>query len=140
MSAPLSSRGYTPGHPWHYHLGGAVPSPREIRAAVRLSRYLGYREPEIRSAAALAEPARSRALDAIRRDVCNGLRADISRYREVARALYAERRGATGRTLAASCSDICTSMSLKYAHIANGFAHLDVLDRLPRQADLFDGP
>jgi len=71
MSAPLSPQGYTPGHPWHYHLGGAVPSPREIRAAVRLSGYLGYREPEIRSAAALAEPARTRALDAIRRDVCN---------------------------------------------------------------------
>jgi len=137
MSAPLSPQGYTPGHPWHYHLGGAVPSPREIRAAVRLSGYLGYREPEIRSAAALAEPARTRALDAIRRDVCNGLRADISRYREVARALHAERCAAVGKPLAASCSDTCTSMSLKYAHIANGFAHLDLLDRLPKQMSLF---
>ena len=137
MSAPVISSGYTPGHPWHYHLGGAVPSPREIRTAVRLSGYLGYREPEIRSAAALAEPARSRALDAIRRDVCNSLRADISRYREVARALHAERRAADGKPLAKSCSDTCTSMSLKYAHIANGFAHLDLLDRLPKQMSLF---
>ena len=28
-------------------------------------------------------------------------------------------------------------MSLKYAHIYNGFAHLDLLATLPRQGDLF---
>ena len=65
------------------------------------------------------------------------MRADIARYRELARALNNERKGEADAAAKAFCSNVCVSMSLKYAHIYNGFAHLDVLDALPRQGDLF---
>jgi len=40
---------------------------------------------------------------------------------------------------AIACDDIHVSMSLKHAHIYNGFAHLNTLDNLPnRQCDFFE--
>jgi len=37
------------------------------------------------------------------------------------------------------CADVHTNLSLKFAHIYNGFTHLNFLDDLPsQQGDLFD--
>ena len=137
MAYTLAHHGYSAGHPWYYHWGGAVPSPKVIRDEARATGYSGYREAEILAAATLPEPQRSHRLAAIRCEVLEDLRGDISRYRAIARTLQAQRRSKTETTRTAGCPDNCTSLSLKYAHIFNGFAHLELLDAQSRQGDLF---
>ncbi|SEN96922.1 hypothetical protein [Palleronia pelagia] len=137
MSAP-DTRGYRPGHPWYYLLGGEVLPPKVIRLEARLAEYKGYRQEEILSAARRPEPQRTRLLNKIREEVRHSLSANISRYREVARELHAYRKEHAGQPIP-TCSDaVHTSMSLKYAHIYNDFAHINLLDALPQQVDLFD--
>ena len=65
------------------------------------------------------------------------LRADISRYREVARTLHAHRKATADQPSAGSASNVHTSMGLKYNHIRHDFAHLELLDSVPMQTDLF---
>ena len=137
MSAP-DTRGYRPGHPWYYLLGGEVSPPKVIRFEARLAEYKGYRQEEILSAAGKPEPQRTKLLNKIRDDVRHSLSANTSRYREVARELHAYRRAHAGEPLPSCSESVHTSMSLKYAHIYNDFAHLDLLDSLPQQASLFD--
>ena len=132
-----SSPGYSPGHPWFYVRGGVVQMPSAIIARVQASGYRGYRT-EIDEADRLAEPARSRELRRIRSEVVGELRRDLSRYREVARALRAWRAG-TGPAAIGPFDDVHTAMSLKYRHLYNDFAHLLRLEQLlARQRDLFD--
>lgn len=58
-SAPVrADTGYPIGHPWHYVLGGDIPSPEQILAYVA-SDYRGYREGKIERAHNAAEPRRS---------------------------------------------------------------------------------
>lgn len=125
MSAPVT-RGYRPGHPWYYLLGGEVLPPKVIRFEVRLAEYKGYRQEEILSAAAKPEPGRSKALRKIRDEVRQSLKDNISRYREVARELHAYRRSYAGEPVPSCSESVHTAMSLKYAHIYNDFGHLDL--------------
>ncbi|ETW11288.1 hypothetical protein ATO8_17510 [Roseivivax marinus] len=137
MSAP-DTRGYRPGHPWYYLLGGEVLPPKVIRLEARLAEYKGYRQEEILSAARRPEPQRTRLLNKIRDEVSQSLKANISRYREVARELHAYRNAHAGEPILNCSEAVHTAMSLKYAHIYNDFGHLELLDTLPRQIDLFD--
>lgn len=130
--------GYNVGHPWYYFLGGAVPTLNQIRTDAIVSGYMGYRKADIETAHAKSEPKRSSLLRTIRKDIKLRLSNDISRYREVVRDLHAYQSGYTDRNHI-SCTEVHMSMSLKYAHIYNGFAHLHTLDNLPnQQIDLFD--
>ncbi|MGR3507854.1 MAG: hypothetical protein ACU0FF_01050 [Sulfitobacter sp.] len=137
MSAP-DTLGYQPGHPWYYLLGGDVLPPKSIRFEVRLEGYKGYRRDEILSAANKAEPQRSQSLRKIRDEVMRSLRLNISRYREVARELHAYRREHADQPLPTCSASVHTSMGLKFSHIYNDFGHLELLDSLPQQVDLFD--
>ena len=132
--------GYSAGHPWYYFLGGKVPTLKQIRATAhaRGDDYRGYRADEIDKAHLRAEPMRTNDLCKIRDEVLGGLCADISRYREVVRELHAYRAQHQYDESSMSCDGVHTSMSLKLAHIYNGFAHLKTLDALPIQSDLFD--
>lgn len=109
-----------------------------IRFEVRLAGYKGYREDDIQQAAAKPEPERSRTLRRIRQETMNSLRENISIYRKVARELHSYRREHAGQEIPNCSAPVHTSMSLKYAHIYNDFGHLELLDSLPQQADLFD--
>ncbi len=130
--------GYSPGHPWFYILDGAILSAKQIRAYAQSKEYGGYRTDEILTAHRRPEPKRSKALRTIRADVLNSLRADLSRYREVARELRTYRRNFDPATDQRKCAAVHTSMSLKFAHLHNGFANLRTLDSLPsEQLDLF---
>ena len=134
----LDCCGYKPGHPWYYYLGGRILYPSEIRALAVASGYRGYRADDIADADRLAEPRRSAALRQIRNEVVAELQRDLTRYRAVARALRHERASEKPVAPGASCGELHTAMSLKYAHLYNGFAHLQVLDGLlERQPDLF---
>lgn len=137
MSAP-DTRGYSPSHPWYYLLGGEVLPPKVIRFDVRLAGYKGYLKEEILGAASRPEPRRSRALGRIRDEVCQSLTQNISIYREVARELHVYRKDHAGEPIPNCSAPVHTAMSLKYAHIYNDFGHLDLLDSLPRQVDLFE--
>jgi len=138
LSAPLTHGGYRAGHPWYYFLGGRIPRLKEIRDAVIQSGYRGYMVERIDNADALPEPRRSEKLRALRDDVRAELDRDIRRYRVVARELRFYRHEQATMSPGHSCDDVHTAMSLKYAHIYNGFAHLHVLDTLlGKQLDLF---
>jgi hypothetical protein len=119
-------------------LGGAVLPPKAIRAMVRAYGTQGYRSDEIRRAAAQPEPARSQSLRKIRIDVMRSLKSNISIYREVARELHRTRIETADQERGCACANVHTAMSLKFAHLCNDFAHLDMLDATPQQADLFD--
>ena len=119
----MTCGGYHAGHPWYYLLGGVVPTPKQIRNEVVGSGYRGYMAEDIDIAAKRAEPKRSEALrNKIRAKVLDGLRSDISRYRQVAFKLHEHPRiSATCGKEVISCDNIHTAMSLKHAHIYNGF-------------------
>ena len=131
--------GYSIGHPWHYVLGGAIPTLKQIRAQAIGRGYLGYMARDIEEISKRAEPKRSQTLRKIRAKVMDDLQADISRYRELVRELQKFQRANPANETAPICHDVHTSISLKFAHIYNGFAHLAYLDNLPdQQQDLFD--
>ena len=136
----IEHRGYQPGHPWFYKLGGKVLRPKQILSAVKASGYQGYRFDDIQQAGNKAEPHRSAALRNIRQEVLTRLISDLSCYRAYARELRDYRAiDEADRPEQPICSDIHTSMSLKHNHLYNGFAHLAVIDDLlSSQPDLFD--
>jgi len=136
----LTCGGYHTGHPWYYLLGGMVPTLKQIRNEAIGSGYRGYMAEDIDTGANKAEPKRSEALRKIKAKVLDDLRGDISHYRQVTFKLHAHRRiSATCEKEISSCDEIHTSMSLKHAHIYNGFAHLHTLNNLPeQQGDLFE--
>ncbi len=131
--------GYDAGHPWYYLLGGAVPYPKQIRAQVIARGYRGYMEERIKSASKKPEPQRSETLRAIKLQVMDELRGNLSCYRELARKLNAYRELNPLGEGRPQCHDIHTGMSLKFAHIYNDFAHLNFIATLPnQQRDMFD--
>ena len=132
--------GYQPGHPWYYKIGGAVPKPKAILAAVKTSGYQGCKRDYISLADNRHEPARSSDLRLLRLSVLNDFQAHLRLYREYARKLRDYRQMGTAEQEAQPiCSDIHTSMSLKYNHLYNDFAHLVFIDELlSKQMDLFD--
>ena len=138
MTKPLSPcGGYSAGHPWYYVLGGTVPRIKQIQADALSLKRCGYLAEDIQTAHALPEPQRSNKLKGIRASVKQTLRSDISRYREVARELHKLRAREEAADAQPSCQSVHTSMSLKFCHIMNDFAHLNLLDSLPKQLDLF---
>lgn len=130
--------GYSPGHPWYYKQGGIVHKPKQILAAVKYNRYRGYMEEDIKQADAMCEPRRSAALRLLRKTVTQSLNANLEIYREVACNLR-RCRSDEKQEPQPICSDVHTSMSLKYNHLYNDFAHLVYIDELlSHQPDLFD--
>lgn len=131
-------RGYCPGHPWFYFLGGRPRRPREILEVTRQSGYEGYAREDIKSADAMAEPKRSEKLRALRQKFRADLIRDISRYRECVRELRETVWDIPDGSEVASSGEIHTALSLKHNHMANNYAHLILLDELlAQQADLF---
>jgi hypothetical protein len=134
----ITHMGYPVGHCWYYLLGGKVLSPKQIRQKTLDSGYQGYAAEDIAQADQKAEPKRSDALRQLRAKFAADLKQDISRYRECALALHRFRKAnpLTGKPDCAE--DVHVSMSLKYAHMTNNFAHLATIDNLlSRQRDLF---
>ncbi len=134
--APIS---YSPGHPWYYLLGGAVPMPRVIMFRVRAKGYKGYLRQDIEEADSKSEPQRSEALRNIRAKAYRELLRDLSGYRRVARALSQYRLAqCPNAPLPVACDPVHQSISLKYNHLYNDCAHLIWLDALlARQGELF---
>ncbi len=130
--------GYSPGHCWYYKLGGQIPYPKQICAAVKISGYRGYAEERIAAADQKPEPLRSEALRQLRDKFLFNLKADLAIYRRRALELSILRKRGGEICLDGSARDIDTSMSLKHNHLYNGFAHLIWLDELlAKQGDLF---
>ena len=114
-----------------------MPRIKQIQADALSLKRCGYLAEDIQTAHALPEPQRSNKLKGIRASVKQTLRSDISRYREVARELHKLRAREEAADAQPSCQSVHTSMSLKFCHIMNDFAHLNLLDSLPKQLDLF---
>lgn len=129
--------GYHVRHPWYFRLGGAIPSPKQIKAEVEAEGYRGYLAGDIDAIAAKSEPQRSDALRALREQVLDDLRKDLSRYRECAQELRRFRRADQLDDRPLTC-DIYTAISLKCSHLTNRFANLRTIDdALSVQGDLF---
>lgn len=129
--------GYNVGHPWYFRLGGAIPSPKQIKTEVESQGYRGYLAGDIDAAAAKSEPQRSDTLRALRKQVLRDLRKDLSRYRECACELRRFRRAGEVDDRPLTC-DVYTAISLKSSHLTNGFANLRTIDEaLTVQGDLF---
>ncbi len=138
MTKPLNSfGGYHAGHPWYFRLGGAIPSPKQIKAEVESKDYRGYLADDIDAAAAKSEPQRSDTLRAMRERVLKDLAKDLSRYRECAQELRQFRRAGEQDERPLTCN-IYLAISLKTSHLTNGFANLRTIDdALTVQGDLF---
>ena len=132
-------RGYHAGHPWYYLLGGDIPRPKQIQADAVASSYCGYAVDDLRKIDEQPEPKRSENLRKWQVRFKDELKSDLSRYREVVRELHQYRQNQDWDVVPSCCNDVHTSMSLKYAHLYNGFAHLHFLDELlGKQLDLFE--
>jgi len=130
--------GYNAGHPWYYILGGNIPKPKQILACVKESGYRGYMADVIHEATHKPEPKRSAVLRSIKAKVLDEVRRDLSRYRTLAHEIRRYRLQAGLISDSPVCEDIHVSMSLKYCHLYNGFAHLLYLrDVMSYQPDLF---
>ncbi len=130
--------GYHAGHPWYYLLGGAVPTPKQIRAQTLGRGYRGYLADTINHIDAKNEPKRSEELRALKLRIAEDLKKNLSRYREVARELQLQRRDDPISEGPCSFEGLHTAMSLKYSHLYNDFGHLIYLDELlAQQPDLF---
>ena len=139
---PLSEcRGYRAGHPWYYLLGGDIPRPRQIQTDAIASDYCGYKVDDLRKIDQQSEPKRSAKLRKWQAKFKSDLKSDLSRYREVVRELHRYRESQDWDVVPSCCDDVHTAMSLKHAHLYNGFAHLHFLDELlsrgGNQLDLF---
>ncbi|MCP1469498.1 hypothetical protein J3E64_001173 [Sphingobium sp. OAS761] len=134
----MGERGYSAGHPWYYVLGGKPPYPHQIMAEVQQRGYGGYLASEIARMDALPEPKRSQALRSARIKALADYRADLSRYREVVRALHRHRANHPHEE-GPRCAGVHQSVSLKHNHLFNDLAHLRTLAvLLDKQRDLFD--
>jgi hypothetical protein len=132
------SRAYGAGHPWYYLLGGAVLTPKQIKANVIRSGYKGYLGEEIAATDRKPEPQRSQALKKFRARAMEELKRDISGYRRRALELHRYRAANPIPESPACCADIHTNISLKHNHLVNDFAHLITIDALLEvQGDLF---
>ncbi|PTW61688.1 hypothetical protein C8N35_102403 [Breoghania corrubedonensis] len=122
--------GYHASRPWYYLLGDPILKPRAIKALATASGYRGYRADEIVAVDRLLEPKRTRKREAIERQVLLKLRTDLARYRELAHYLRIRKgfEGVSGNP--SQCEDMDVALSLKFAHVYNGYAHVAVLEQL----------
>ena len=131
-------RSYHAGHPWYYLLGGDAPTPKQIQANAIASDYCGYKADDLRKIDQQSEPKRSANLHKWQSKFREDLKSDISIYREVVRELHQYRGSQDSDANPSCCHEVHTSMSLKFAHLYNDFAHLNFLDELlGGQMDLF---
>jgi hypothetical protein len=137
LEIELECGGYCAGHPWYYLLGGKRPTLKQISAYAQRFERCGYREEEIDEAHRLPEPKRTAALSKIRAEIMDGLRRDISGYRRAVRNLSAYRKINQPEDCPKICNDVHVAISLKFSHLLNDFIHLQKLDSLPSQLDLF---
>tara|TARA_R110002096_G_scaffold425908_2_gene635010 strand:- start:593 stop:1000 length:408 start_codon:yes stop_codon:yes gene_type:complete len=133
----LTFNGYNAGHPWYYKLGGTILTPKEILTTVKLSGYQGYMADDIVRIDKKAEPERSKALREIKDKILVSMWRNISCYRLLANQLRFERKLNGIDRLNTSSNELHTSMSLKHNHIYNDLAHLNYLDDLLTQFELF---
>ncbi|OKL42914.1 hypothetical protein [Pseudovibrio exalbescens] len=133
----LECGGYSAGHPWYYLLGGKRPTLKQISAYAERFEKRGYRAEEIDAAHRLPEPKRTQVLLKIRAEIMEGLRRDMSGYREAVRNLSAYRKNHQPEASPKICDDAHVAMSLKFSHLLNDFIHLQKLDSVPSQLDLF---
>ena len=133
----LTYNDYNAGHPWYYKLGGTILRPKEILATVKLSGYQGYMADDIVRIDKKAEPERSKALREIKGKCVKDLWKNISCYRNLAHKLRFERKLSGIDALSGSSNELHTSMSLKHNHIYNDLAHLNYLNTLFTQFELF---
>ncbi|WP_156884543.1 hypothetical protein [Stappia stellulata] len=129
--------GYSAGHPWYYLLGGPVPTLKQIRSYAEKFERRGYRAEEIDAAHRLPEPKRTHALSKIRADIMEELRRDISGYRRAAKNLTEYRKQHQPEASPRICDGVHVAISLKLSHLLNDFIHLQKLDSIPSQLDLF---
>ena len=137
LKEELECGGYSAGHPWYYLLGGKRPTMKQIKANAERFEKRGYRAEEIDAAHRLPEPKRTVALSKIRAEIIEGLRRDISGYRRAVRNLSAYRKAHQPEDCPKICDDVHVAMSLKFSHLLNDFIHLQKLDSMPSQLDLF---
>jgi len=135
--AELTYGGYSAGHPWYYLLGGKRPTLKQIGAYAERFEKRGYRAEEIDAAHRLPEPKHTAALSKIRAEIMDGLRRDISGYRRAVRDLSAYRKNHQPEANPRICDDVHVAMSLKFSHLLNDFIHLQKLNSIPSQLDLF---
>jgi hypothetical protein len=133
----LACCGYSAGHPWYYLLGGTVPTLKQISAYAQKFEQRGYRVEEIDAAHRLPEPKRTQTLSKIRADIMEGMHRDISGYRRAARNLTEYRKNHQPEASPRCCDDVHVAISLKLSHLLNDFIHLQKLDSIPSQLDLF---
>lgn len=134
----LTFADYGTGHPWYYHLGGSVLTPKQIKENVCQDGYRGYLRDDIAKADQRAEPSRSAALRKLRDRALSELKRDLSGYRQRALELLRSRRENMIVEYSTCCDDVHTNISLKHNHLYNGFAHLVYIDELlNQQGDLF---
>lgn len=133
----VTHEGYSVGHCWYYRLGGDILKPKAIRDYVVAAGYSGYMAEDINAADRMDEPARSAKLRAMRAKFADEITFDLRRYRAVASEIRRLRRaGIIADVGIANCPYL--ALSLKFAHLSNGFAHLNSIeDLLTRQGDLF---
>jgi hypothetical protein len=98
----------------------------------------GYRDDEFSKLAHQPEPNRSAEIRETQETVKVELRKDIARYRQCAFELHRYRETQDFSDELSSCDEVHTNLSLKVAHMINGFAHLNQLESMDRQTDLFD--
>lgn len=133
----ITQEGYPVGHSWYYRLGGDILKPKAIRDYVVAAGFAGYLAEEITVADRMDEPARSAKLRAMKARTADDIRSDLRRYREIASEIRSLRQaGIVTNTCVTTCPYL--AISLKFAHLSNGFAHLNRIDDLLTQhGDLF---
>lgn len=141
MSAPARLQpheGYDFTHPWYYYLGGPIPKLSQIKNDVECSKQSYSPLLDIEALQRYSEPKRSQERGKLAQRIKADLAKDITRFRECVRELRATRKNDRSPTsMTRACRDIDVSVSLKVAHIYNGFLKLQLLQDIPQQFDLF---
>ncbi|GAA6176980.1 hypothetical protein NBRC116593_28990 [Sulfitobacter pacificus] len=138
MTQAYEHKGYPVGHCCYYGLGGAILKPKAIRDYVRANAGRGYMADDIEDIGRMAEPKRSVKLRELKLKFRDDLASDGARYRQLAHQIRKERNQSDLPKEAPIASCIHMAISLKFAHLYNGFAHLGQIEALlSQQGDLF---
>ncbi len=129
---------YKSCHPWYYHLGGKILTPKNILKNAKLSNYQGYLENDIKKFNLLDEPKRTKKLDELFRNELFDLKRSLSLYRKYALEISLRRKNNLIGENDPICDDVYMSLSLKHNHIFNNFSHLILIESFQKQMDLFN--
>ncbi|CAE7394299.1 unnamed protein product, partial [Symbiodinium microadriaticum] len=122
--------GYKPTHPWYYVLGGAIPTPRQIKSYGLVTGLPDFMLENVIAANNKPEPQRSAELQLLRQKALKRLRQHLSRYRQVASALRAHRLTENGDP---AFDEKHSDIAFKFTHTCIAFAVLQTIDKLPTQ-------